>query len=76
MNIEDKQLCFLRELVLAKQAYDRSRKEFLDSLQQPSEINGYINIGYLDACTKELAKGDARELTLENLISFKEAIKL
>lgn len=70
MNDLDKQLCFLRELVMAKQAYDRSRKEFLDS------VGNAVNIGYMEACVAELAKSDARELTTENLILFKEAIKL
>ena len=69
MNDLDKQLCFLRELVMAKQAYDRSRNEFCKSVGYSSDIID------LDACVLQLSKEDARELTVDELIDVKEAIK-
>lgn len=65
---DNTQLCFLRELVMAKQAYDRSLQEFLSSVNRKVTPE-------LEHCIEQLAKEDARELTVDQLVNVREAIK-
>lgn len=59
----DNQICCLRELVMAKQAYDRSLREFLQACNLAETTEN------LEAAIAQLAEYDAREIDADSVRS-------
>lgn len=65
MNKTDKQVCALRELVMAKQAYDRSRRELLAALELRDDCDAAASVD--DWVSEEAANGDPRSIDAEDI---------